>query len=407
MLLPPNGQHWWRARFTDPDRGQECRVTLDRGLRTQKQREEWAARWSRKLEQRRLELADGAPRFTGMLLKDAIAKYYDEHPQLRPRTVTTYQGATSAFLAFCEKQRIRTVDDLTRGVLMEFRAALLAEKRSEHTTNRKLRSLKTCLAYLVDADVFPRLRHDDLRRLKQVRAPVERPDFLKPAEIKRLLEAAERHDRAVFAETRDEHTGKRPKGSTPRHKPITAFVVMALLTGMRRGELLALRWSNVDLDARDENRKRVGEIYVTSASKTARARTVDLGVSPALRKLLAAHKLESGGRGKVFDLTAEETRCAADRLRLEYGAPPRFTWQACRRTTSTFLCNAPSIFGAASAYRSARQLGHSTAVSEKHYAGLLRGLDPAARTLEDAMGITKQLNKIRKAPARVQAQART
>jgi hypothetical protein len=58
-----------------------------------------------------------------------------------------------------------------------------------------------------------------------------------------------------------------------------------------------------------------------------------------------------------------------------------------RHTTGTYLTNAPGIFGAASAYRSAKQLGHSVAVAEKHYLGLVRGISPAARTLEDAMGL--------------------
>ncbi len=38
-----------------------------------------------------------------------------------------------------------------------------------------------------------------------------------------------------------------------------------------------------------------------------------------------------------------------------------FGWQVLRRTCGTFLTNAPGIFGEASAYRSARQLGHSVA----------------------------------------------
>jgi hypothetical protein len=44
-------------------------------------------------------------------------------------------------------------------------------------------------------------------------------------------------------------------------------------------------------------------------------------------------------------------------------------------------------FGAASAYRSAKQLGHSVAVAEKHYLGLVREIPATARTLETAMQI--------------------
>jgi len=57
------------------------------------------------------------------------------------------------------------------------------------------------------------------------------------------------------------------------------------------------------------------------------------------------------------------------------------------------LLAAPAVFGAASAYRSARQLGHSVAVAERHYLGLIR-LPPTAKTLEAAMAIEEQLQRL-------------
>ena len=89
----------------------------------------------------------------------------------------------------------------------------------------------------------------------------------------------------------------------------------------------------------------------------------------------------------MFGLTEGEAQAAAKRLREEYGAPESFTWQALRRAYGTFLTNAPGIFGAASAYRSAKQLGHSVQVAERHYLGLVRGIPREARTLEAAMQI--------------------
>jgi hypothetical protein len=64
-----------------------------------------------------------------------------------------------------------------------------------------------------------------------------------------------------------------------------------------------------------------------------------------------------------------------------------------RRTCGTYLTNAPGIF-AASAYRSAKQLGHSVQVAEKHYLGLARGISPTARTLEAAMQIESVLGRV-------------
>jgi hypothetical protein len=117
-------------------------------------------------------------------------------------------------------------------------------------------------------------------------------------------------------------------------------------------------------------------------------------VSPALRTLLAAMRVKSGGKGSVFGIAEGAADAAAKRLRAEYGAPASFGWQMLRRTCGTYLTNAPGIFGAASAYRSAKQLGHSVAVAEKHYLGLVRGIPTTARTLEAAMQIEQQVNRL-------------
>jgi hypothetical protein len=66
--------------------------------------------------------------------------------------------------------------------------------------------------------------------------------------------------------------------------------------------------------------------------------------------------------GSVFGLTRDEVVTAGRRLH-RYDAPVTFTWQILRRTCGTFLTNAPGIFGAASAYRSAKQLGTGNRLS--------------------------------------------
>ena len=51
------------------------------------------------------------------------------------------------------------------------------------------------------------------------------------------------------------------------------------------------------------------------------------------------------------------------------------------------MTNSPAIYGAASAWASAKRLGHSVTVAERAYAGVLRDLPADARTLEAAAGI--------------------
>lgn len=128
-------------------------------------------------------------------------------------------------------------------------------------------------------------------------------------------------------------------------------------------------------------------------------------VSPFLAELFAAMKLKADDAVYVFGeslnpktkkneprLTHGLAEAARKRLKKtsEHGyGGPEFTWQQLRITCGTFLANS-SIFGAASAYREARQLGHSVAIAERDYLGVV-SVDPKARTLEAAMEITALL----------------
>jgi hypothetical protein len=76
------------------------------------------------------------------------------------------------------------------------------------------------------------------------------------------------------------------------------------------------------------------------------------------------------------------------------GAPEGSNLQSLRKTCGTYLTNAPGIFGSASAYRSAKQLGHSVQVAEKYYVDVARGIRRETRTLEAAMQIEEQMKNV-------------
>jgi len=402
-LIPPkhDGRSAWRARYRDPDEERQKWVTLPAHVRTQAEREDFAVRLSEKLSRRREELERGAPRATGMSLADAIERFYTGHEaELRGRTHETYRLGTDRLLRWAADNSARTTDDLTRPKLMAFRVSVVAaprqysevgvkqggktsngERRSAATINKELRATKRVLGYLIDLDMFSRLQFDDLRRaLKPVQEVTERKDFLRGPQLRKLLEACERHDADVYAMTRQEKDAGLAKGNTPRHEPISAFVLFVLLTGMRLSEAIDLQWKNVDLDGHEVR-------LPGSTNKTKRGRTVDLEVSPALRKLLVAQRLKTGGKGSVWNISKDSAIKSMRRLRKTYGAPAVFNYQALRRTCGTFLTCSPSIYGAASAFLSAKQLGHSVLVAEKNYVGALRKIPADAKDLEHAMKI--------------------
>ena len=389
-----SGAMGWRVRYVDPDTGRAVKRALDRTLTTIADREDYAVRLSERLGRRRLELEGGAVRATGTPLREAEKRFYSSLVKKRERTAETYHEGTDRFLVWAEEHRVRTCDDLTRGQVIAFREALLAEDVAAATFNKRLRAVKRFLAYLVDADLCPKLDHADLKRIKQEDAPTELRDFLTPAKVRKLLEACERHDAAIYSMTRREKIAGL-KAGTPRYQPISGFALFVLLTGCRLNEAVGLDWKDVDLDALDHSGKATGQFQIRAAhSKTKKPRTVSLAVSPALRRLMAAQKLRTGGRGKVWDVTEDGAIKAMRRLRKTYGAPASFTWQALRRTCSTFLVNSPGIFASASAYMAAKQLGHGVAVMERNYSGLVHGIDPSLRNLESVLGIKEHATRI-------------
>lgn len=424
-LIRPNekARTGWRARYVDPDLEKMVWETLDAALDTVELREDWAARKAKGLALRRLELMGGAPRALGTGLATAMKRYFDDHPRLSEETLTLYRSATNKFLAWATKAGLESVDDFDKGKLVAFSAVLAKEPkrvckpggrrgerataktmRSANTVNRELRSIGAALRYLRRLGLLAKLSSDDIKDgLQKLKAPPKRIEYLKPHDLQKLLSAALQHDAETFAATRTEHAGKRPRGTTQKYEPIAPAIATALITGLRVSHLLGLDWSDIDFEALDDNGKAVGEIIPQGGSATKRTGLIGLEISPGLRRLLAAMKLQSGGRGKVFRLTESEGKAALKRLTtkkdddgktLTYGAPPGSTWQTFRKTCGCYLTNAPGIFGSASAYRSARQLGHSVQIAERYYVNVVRGIPKGARTVEAAMQITKQLERV-------------
>lgn len=432
VLMKPDeaARSGWRARYVDPESGRTIKISLDvdcarRGvpaLTTVEQRDDWAAKKSRELAKRRLELAEGAPKVESGSLALAVDGYFEAaENRLGSSTIALYRAAADLLLDWARHREIVTTDMLRPTALPGFRDFLLAQRKkayvkgrgrgarragtaklSPRTVNWQLRAVKTILNDLRIRGMVPLTSDAIADGLKAVDEPIEAPEFLRPVECQRALAAALWHDAETFKITRAENAGDLPAGSTPRYRPIAPFVAFTLLTGMRLSEVLAVRWAYVDLEALDADGRLVGEIRLpASVTKTKRARTVGLDVSPSVRELLAAMKLNAG-RVKpsafVFgaaEPTPESTiESARRRLVEKYGAPSNFSAQLLRSTCATYMNNAPSIYGGAASFISAKRLGHSVAVSEKHYAGQFNGVSRDARTLEAAMQIESLTAKV-------------
>jgi integrase len=204
--------------------------------------------------------------------------------------------------------------------------------------------------------------------LEAISAVTERRDFLRPEQIRELLAACAKHDAATFKITREEHDGKREPGSTLRFSPITPLVRFLLLTGLRVSEALAVEWRDVD-----------GDVLRMRAvvAKTKQTRDVDLSVAPTALPAKRGRPTD-----RIFDFTADEVR-AAQRRTIEDFDAPEWSPQALRRTCSTYFTNAFN------AWRSAKSVGHSVVIAERHYAGLVK-VPTGVTTLEQAMQLGAQ-----------------
>lgn len=409
----PSGATSWRARYKDPDTGLMKRETLPADLTTEEERARWAMTKCAELKRRGEELEAGAPVKTGTPLDQAIERYFTAcEARLGEKTVIVCRRATTVFLEWAKTRGLHLADDVRAHHLAAFRdyfanlPALRQQKkrpknnafvpsgdvRKPGSVNRELGALKAVLEHLRRLGLVAMLQTKDSIResLKSFPLPKPTPEHLVPEDLVLLIQAAARHDRECYALTREEKAAGLKKGSTPCYEPILPYLATVLLTGMRADEARQLLWARVNLRAHP-----AGVISLRPEEvKTRQGRIVDLVVSPGLCTLLARHQLSTGGGGFVFGGAEPVTRgileSARRRLRRDYGAPV-FTWQQLRVTCGTFLANAGGIFGAASAYREAKQLGHSVVVAERHYLGVVH-VDREATTLEAAMGIERALH---------------
>jgi integrase len=186
-----------------------------------------------------------------------------------------------------------TLAKLSSSAVASYRDARLAEVTSA-TVVRELSVMQTAIQTASQEWGIPLPRNP----IATVRRPVVRNDRkrrLHPGEEARLLDAA----------------------TAARSYWIASLIAFAIETGMRRSELLALTWSDVDLASR---------VAVVRESKNGESREVPLSlravqIAATLRRNQGAHgerKTDHGDR--LFPVGASAVRSAFERVRTRAGA---------------------------------------------------------------------------------------
>ncbi len=220
------------------------------------------------LEQARRGTLPGIVR-TGATFADAAAEFmrYAEHDRaLKPSTLRGYRSIVSAYLlpAFGD----RAVESITSREIEAWRASLVGGSSAEREETTRQRDAEHRILVLT---------HGIFRRACKVYGLPQNP-----------VAGVERHPAADIGR----HRGLQPGGglgtcARSGNEQDAAIFLTAAFTGMRRGELIALRWRDLDFDG---HAVRVRSSYAggaLTAPKSGKVRSMPLApdVATALAKL--------------------------------------------------------------------------------------------------------------------------
>ncbi len=142
----------------------------------------------------------------------------------------------------------KRLDEITVRDIDRFKSQKLSQGRSPKTVNNYLAILSRCLVIAVEWEEL-----EKTPKIKMLKTPEPEFDYLDFDEARRLLEAAK---------------------SEPHW---WTMILVALRTGLRQGELLALRWQDVDLVAKRLSVRQAAAGGIIGTPKSGRRREIELG----------------------------------------------------------------------------------------------------------------------------------
>lgn len=237
--------------------------------RTGKRRWESAGRYKKDAD-RLLKMRESEAR-TGVkpddiMFSEFADKWLREYAaaHVKPRTYEYYESAVRVHLgpAFGEYR----LKDICPEKIDAFKSSKLRDGRAPSTVNKLLVILG---AMMKRAVVWRYIGENPVQFVDRVKQKHREMEYLAPGEIRRLLDAA-----------------------APEYRPLFAA---AVLTGAREGELLALKWGDLDLERRVMYIRRTyypGHGFTEPKSASGRRA---IKVSPELAAIMREHREKTGG----------------------------------------------------------------------------------------------------------------
>ncbi|MGJ8694525.1 MAG: tyrosine-type recombinase/integrase [Thalassotalea sp.] len=220
-------------------------------------------------------------------------KYF---PFLKNRNPKTADKVMKALRSSFPKLNEKQLEEITAWELEKWRSERLDSGVKPATVNRQINALQGCLSRAVEWGV---IESHDLKTLKALKVDNSKVRYLSKDEEQRLREALKQRDEKLKqARTEENDFRKRRRLSLkpdlsefnyPDH--VTPVVLLAMNTGMRRGEMLSLEWHHINLE-----RKVLTIVY--DKTKSGQTRHIPLN-NEAYNALVDWQKL-SGETGYVF-----------------------------------------------------------------------------------------------------------
>ena len=272
-------------------------------------------------------------------LSDLIRRYRAEH---LPTAGLRSTRDRNEYLRFWDEQLGKfTLAEVTAAKIVEVRNKLSAgvtrrgRKLAPASVNRYLSALRHCLS--IGVRDFELLDDNPMRKVKQLAEPRGRVRFLSATERDALLRECKAHSEALHL-----------------------IVVVALSTGARRGEVLGLRWPDVDMQR---------GMLTFQQTKNGERRSVPLVnfAAERMREHARVRKIGSdlvfpGSNGKPLEIGKMFDRAVAR------AGIADFRFHDLRHTAASALA-----MSGASLSEIAEVLGHKTLQMVKRYAHLTEG----------------------------------
>lgn len=191
----------------------------------------------------------------------------------------------------------RPLKEITAWDIQKWRSEQLKAGKAKATSNRDITALRAVLSKAVE---WGDLEHHPLHKLKQLKTDdISRVRYLTPAEEERLMAALDEREERLRQErdsaNRWRQVRKYPLMPSLRKLPfadhLKPMVLLALNTGLRRGELFHLAWSEVNFTTK---------ILTVDGEKAKSGKTRHIPLNSTALSVLQQWRKQSPDDGLVF-----------------------------------------------------------------------------------------------------------